>query len=318
MADKLKKCLVTYNYGSDEIKKMEELGYEIIVKKEHKLNYDTELEDVEVLVCYDPFESLDILKMKRLKWIQLSSIGIDQLPKDKVIENNIIVTNNRGGYSIPMGEWVVLSILQIYKKQMDMLKNRLDKTWKMDTSLLEFYGKTVGFVGTGSIAMEAAKRLQGFGVRVVGMNTKGKEVDYFDSCYKREAIDEMLAISDIVVIAIPETKETYHLLNKERFLIMKDNAAIVNIARGSIIDEDALIEELQKGRFIGAALDVFKEEPLPKESLLWDIERVLITPHNSWVSEKRNTRRFETVYDNLKRYSKGENLSNVVNVKRGY
>ena len=318
MADSLKKCLVTYNYGSDEIREIEELGYEIIMKKEHGLTYDIELEDVEVLVCYDPFNSLDILKMKSLKWIQLSSIGIDQLPKDKVIKNNIVVTNNRGGYSIPMGEWVVLSILQIYKKQMDIFKNRLDKRWKMDTSLLELYGKTVGFVGTGSISIEAAKRLQGFGVKVVGMNTKGRDIDYFDRCYKKEEIDEMLAISDIVVIAVPETKETYHLLNKERLEIMKDNVAIVNIARGSIIDENALIEELEKGRFIGAALDVFEQEPLPKDSPLWDIDRVLITCHNSWISEKRNIRRFQTIYDNLKRYSKGKELLNVVDAKRGY
>lgn len=318
MADGLKKCLVTYNYGSDEIREIEELGYEIIMKKEHGLTYDIELEDVEVLVCYDPFNSLDILKMKSLKWIQLSSIGIDQLPKDKVIKSNIVVTNNRGGYSIPMGEWVVLSILQIYKKQMDIFKNRLDKRWKMDTSLLELYGKTVGFVGTGSISIEAAKRLQGFGVKIVGMNTKGRDIDYFDKCYKKEEIDEMLAISDIVVIAVPETKETYHLLNKERLEIMKDNVAIVNIARGSIIDENALIEELEKGRFIGAALDVFEQEPLPKDSPLWDIDRVLITCHNSWISEKRNIRRFQTIYDNLKRYSNGKELLNVVDAKRGY
>lgn len=314
----LKRCLVTYNYGSDEIREIEELGYEIIMKKEHGLTYDIELEDVEVLVCYDPFNSLDILKMKSLKWIQLSSIGIDQLPKDKVIKSNIVVTNNRGGYSIPMGEWVVLSILQIYKKQMDIFKNRLDKRWKMDTSLLELYGKTVGFVGTGSISIEAAKRLQGFGVKIVGMNTKGRDIDYFDKCYKKEEIDEMLAISDIVVIAVPETKETYHLLNKERLEIMKDNVAIVNIARGSIIDENALIEELEKGRFIGAALDVFEQEPLPKDSPLWDIDRVLITCHNSWISEKRNIRRFQTIYDNLKRYSNGKELLNVVDAKRGY
>lgn len=318
MADGLKRCLVTYNYGSDEIREIEELGYEIIMKKEHGLTYDIELEDVEVLVCYDPFNSLDILNMKSLKWIQLSSIGIDQLPKDKVIKSNIVVTNNRGGYSIPMGEWVVLSILQIYKKQMDIFKNRLDKRWKMDTSLLELYGKTVGFVGTGSISIEAAKRLQGFGVKIVGMNTKGIDIDYFDKCYKREEIDEMLAISDIVVIAVPETKETYHLLNKERLEIMKDNVAIVNIARGSIIDENALIEELEKGRFIGAALDVFEQEPLPKDNPLWDIDRVLITCHNSWISEKRNIRRFQTIYDNLKRYSNGKELLNVVDAKRGY
>ncbi|MBU5592337.1 phosphoglycerate dehydrogenase [Clostridium sp. MSJ-4] len=318
MVNNLKKCLITYNYGKDQVEKIKDLGYHIIFKKEEGLTYDKELEEVEALICYNPFETLDIKEMKNLKWIQLSSVGIDQLPKDKVIEEDILVTNNRGGYSIPMGEWIVLNILELYKKRMDVFKNRMNKKWKMDTSILELYGKTVGFIGTGTIAQEGAKRLQGFGIKAIGMNTDGRDVQYFDKCYKKEEINKMLSISDVVVVTIPYTKDTHHLLNKERLQVIKDNAVIINVARGSIIDEKSLIEELNKGRFMGAALDVFETEPLPKDSELWDMNNVIITCHNSWMSEERNNRRFDTVYENLKRYSKGEDLLNIVDIERGY
>lgn len=318
MKGKLKKCLLTYNYGDKNISLIEDLGYEIIIKPEQGLIYSEELKEVEVLVCYNPFDSLDISLMKDLKWIQLSSAGIDQLPKDKVIENSILVTNNRGGYSIPMGEWIVLNILEIYKNRMNIYKNRINKRWKMDTSIIELYGRTVGFIGTGTIAIEAAKRLQGFGVKVIGMNSSGDDTEYFEKCYAREQMEELLEKSDIVIITIPYTKETHHLFSKQVLRKIKDDAVLINVARGSIIDEEALIEELKKGRFKGVALDVFEKEPLPEDSPLWDFNNVIITCHNSWISEMRNKRRFEMIYENLKNYIIGDKLKNQVDVKRGY
>lgn len=312
------KALFTYNYGKENMDKIRNLGYEIVQKNGENISYTEEIEDVEVLVCYNPFNKLDINKMKNLKWIQLASIGVDQVPNSTLLENNIILTNNRGGYSIPMGEWVVLKTLEIYKKSAELYKQQRNKKWKMDTSVLEIYGKTIAFIGTGSIAVESAKRFQGFGTNIIGVNTKGREVEYFDKCYSIDKLDEVLSISDTVILTIPYTEQTHHLINKDKLNKMKKDAAFINVSRGSIINEQDLINHLKEGNLLGAALDVFEEEPLPETSPLWEMENVIVTPHNSWISEMRNERRFNTILNNMERYKKGEELINVVDIKRGY
>ncbi len=312
------KVLFTYDYGKEKMNSIKELGYDIIYVHEKEIQNTKEIEDIDILVCYNPFNSLDISKLTSLKWIQLSSIGIDQVPKEYVMTNNILLTNNRGGYSIPMGEWIVLKILEIYKDSKYFYKKQKEKKWKINTNLMELYEKTVGFLGTGTIAIEGAKRLQGFGVNVYGVNTSGKEVKYFDKCYPISQIKEFLSICDVVVCAIPYTEKTHHLLNGEKLDMMKDDSVLINISRGSIIDEEALIERLRQGKFMGVALDVFEKEPLHESSPLWDFENVYISSHNSWISEMRNERRFNTIYQNLKRYKNNEQLINVVNLEKGY
>lgn len=312
------KALFTYDYGKENIKKIEQLGYDIKIINEKEVVYSDELKDIEVLVCYNPFQTLDIDKMKELKWIQLSSAGIDQLPSGYTRKSDIIVTNNRGGYSIPMGEWIVLKILELLKHSGKLYDNQKNKVWKMDTNILELYGKTVGFIGTGSIAEEAAKRLSGFDVNIMGLNTNGRDSKYFHRCFPASSIDEMLALSDIVVITIPYTKETHHMINEDRLKSMREGVYIVNVARGSIIDEKSLIKNIQKGKVVGAALDVVEEEPLSSDSPLWELPNVIITPHNSWISELRNDRRFNLIYNNMERYAKGQGLVNLVNLNKGY
>lgn len=314
----MKKILITYNYGKEKLKLIEELGYEVMYVSETNIVYNDDMQDVEILICYNPFSTLDISKMKSLKWILLSSIGVDQLPIEIVKEKNIIVTNNKGGYSIPMGEWVVLKILELIKSSKSLYKNAENKIWHMDTGILELYNKTVGFIGTGSIAIEAAKRLQGFGVEILGLNTKGKPVEFFDKCYKREDIKEMVSKCDFLAIAIPSTDSTYHLINEDILNASKKGMFIINVARGNIIDEKAMIEKLKDGTIRGAALDVFEQEPLNAENPLWNMENVIVTCHNSWISEMRNERRFETIHKNLKNHIKGKELINVVDLNKGY
>lgn len=312
------KSLITFNYGDEKMKKLEELGYDIIVEDENNVVYSNELSEIEVLVCYNPFDTLDISKMKNLKWIQLSSAGIDQLPINYTKGTDIIVSNNKGGYSIPMGEWVVLKILEMLKHSAKLYDNQNKKIWKMDTKILELCGKTVGFIGTGNIAQQSAKRLQGFEVKTLGVNTKGNDVEYFDKCFSIMKIDEMLNLCDIVILTIPYTEETYHLINSERISHMKTGAYFINVARGLIVDENALIEALQNGKIVGASLDVVEKEPLSDQSPLWEMENVIITPHNSWISEKKNDRRYELIYENMKSYIEGRELRNVIDMNKGY
>jgi phosphoglycerate dehydrogenase-like enzyme len=312
------KVLFTYGYGEEKMKAVTGLGYELLYVNEKEISYTDAISNIDALVCYNPFDKLDISKLKQLKWIQLSSIGIDQLPKQKVKEQGIIVTNNRSGYSIPMGEWIVMKILELLKNSKAFYSKQSEKKWKIDTTILELYNKTVCFIGTGSIASEAAKRLQGFDTNVIGINTTGKEVEYFNSCYPMKELEYALSQADVVVLSIPYTKETHHLINENNIRSLKNSACLINIARGSIIKESALIEALQKGGIRGAALDVFEEEPLPENSPLWKLDNVIITPHNSWISEMRNERRYNIIYENLKRYIANERLMNIVNIVKGY
>ncbi len=312
------KALFTYNYGEENMKDIEALGYGIKVMKEEDIVYSEDLEDVEVLICYNPFKTLDIGKMKRLKWIQLSSIGIDQLPIEYVKKASITITNNKGGYSIPMGEWVVLKALELFKNSKLLYENQANRKWKMDTSILELYGKTIGFIGTGTIALEAAKRLQGFDVNILGVNTDGRDIQYFDKCYPMSQLNEMLKLCHVVVGTIPYTKATHHLVNEDSFKTMRNGAFFINVARGSIVDEASLIENLRSGKLAGAALDVYEEEPLKEHNPLWDLSNVILTSHNSWISEIRNERRFKLIYNNMKKYAQGEQLINIVDLKKGY
>ncbi|MBM7615900.1 phosphoglycerate dehydrogenase [Alkaliphilus hydrothermalis] len=312
------KALFTYDYGQENMEDIKNLGYDIMIVKENEAVYQEAMKDVEVLVCYNPFSTLDVKKMTGLRWIQLSSIGVDQAPMDTLIDQNVILTNNKGGYSIPMGEWVVLKMLEIYKKTRELYQQQDKKQWRMNTSLLELYGKKVTFIGTGSIAQESAKRLQGFGVEVLGINTRGTDTEYFHKCYPIEQMKEILEISDVVVVTVPYTDKTHHMLNRNRLMAMKKNAVLINVSRGSIIDEAALIQVLSEGHLMGIALDVFEEEPLSSESPLWEMENVLVSPHNSWISEMRNERRFQMILENMKRYINKEKLLNVVDLQKGY
>ena len=312
------KVLFTYHYGLEKMNAIAELGYDLLYVDESEVSNTEDISDIDALVCYNPFEKLDISKLKQLKWIQLSSIGIDQVPRNKVKESGILVTNNKSGYSIPMGEWIVMKTLELLKNSKELYHKQSEKKWKMDTSILELYNKTVCFVGTGSIASEAAKRLQGFDVNIIGINTTGRNVKYFNSCYPMAELNQVLAQSDVVVLSIPSTKETHHIINENTLRLFKKGACLINISRGNVVKESALIEALNIGHLHGAALDVFEEEPLRPDSILWGLDNIIITPHNSWISEMRNERRYDIIYNNLKRYITGEKLMNIVDTEKGY
>lgn len=315
------RALFTYHYGTLEMSQIESLGYEILYIREDEIEkrFDEILSfDPEVLVCYNPFQAMDIKKMNSLKWIQLSSIGVDQVPRTDAIEKNIIVTNNKGGYSIPIGEWIIHQMLNHYKFAPSFYEMQGNKSWKLITSIRELKNRKALFVGTGTISREAVKRLKAFEVECFGINTNGALIDGFKECYPLKEIDSVLGEMDFVIIALPETVNTHGIFDEKRLLLMKEDAVLINISRGGVINEGELIKVIQKGHFLGVSLDVFKNEPLDESSELWEIPRVIITPHNSWVSEHRNTRRFDIIFSNMMAYIKSEELLNKVNLEKGY
>lgn len=313
------KVLFTYDYGEEKFERIRrELGYEVVLIRESDFKEEEVDYSVDVLCCYNSFERMHLSKFTNLKLIQLSSIGFDSLPKEEILGLGLIVANNRGGYSVPMGEFIVFNMLQMAKHNRRLMDQQRNRVWKIDTTLTELCGKNVVFIGTGTIAREGAKRLQGFDMQVIGLNTRGGRGEFFDQIFPIEKAKEVLPLADYLVMTLPYTKKTHHYLNRQRLSWLKPSVCLVNVSRGSVIDEQAMISALEEGRIAAAALDVFEQEPLSEGSKLWHLENVYLTPHNSWISELRNERRFSLIFENLRRVKSGEAILNQIDVARGY
>lgn len=311
------KVLMTYDY-KEKVQLIRDLGYQVYQCPEQEAHLFPMLSDIELLVCYNPFETLKLSQLPQLKAIFLSSIGIDQLPKEEILHRGIIVANNRGGYSPAIAEWIVFRLLEIYKLGRVFEQQQKNRNWRLQTGIEEISDKTICFVGAGSIAMKTAGLLKPFGSRLLALNTSGHTVDGFDQIFPITAIHELLPQCDVLILTVPYTEQTHHLIGEKELRLLKENAVIINVSRGKLLDESALLIALKHGKFKGVALDVFDEEPLGEDHPLWQLDQVYISPHNSWISQYRNERRFETLYENMKAFIHNEALLTPVDVMRGY
>ena len=255
---------------------------------------------------------------KNLKYIFLTSVGIDFLDLDYIKEKEITLSNNNGAYDDPIAEWIVYGLLQINKDDRRNIENQKEKLWKKRSFAYNLYGKKALFMGTGTIAVAGAKRLKGFEIELNGFNTSGRKVEPFDNVYSLEELDRILPEMDYLIMCLPETEKTHHILNADRFKRLKDGVVVVNISRGSTIDEAALVDAIKSGKVRGAALDVFEEEPLSKDSELWELENVYIYPHISFACEDLGARQFATAYQNLKALKNAGDFKNIVDFDKGY
>jgi phosphoglycerate dehydrogenase-like enzyme len=298
------KILLTgaFKYNDEQIQKIKMLGYDVIFAQKENEPLQIDVSDIDALICNNLFLHNDIRSFSSLKLIQLTSAGLDRVPLEYINENNIQLFNAREVYSIPMAEWAVLKTLEILKRSSWFYQMQKRKEWTKNRDIIELYGKTVSIIGTGSVGLETAKRFKAFGVQIIGVDLQSINSEYIDEQYHVSKIDIALSKSDVVVLTLPLTEQTYHIINSEKLNSIKQGSILINISRGSIIDETALIESLSKSKLLGAALDVFENEPLPPDSLLWNYDNVIITPHNSFVSEKINDRLFELAYKNLSEF----------------
>lgn len=298
----MKKLLLTgaFKYNQEQLSNLEHLGYEIVFVQDERKTLNIDVSDIDAVVCNSLFIYNDIKEFKNLRTIQLTSAGLDRVPLDYINEKGIQLFNARGVYSIPMAEWAILKILEIYKKSRIFYKNQEQHKWEKQRDLLELTDKTAAIIGYGNVGTEIAKRLKAFGTNVISVDRRIKEDEYANESVLIDNLDVALVKSDIIILTLPLTDETKHLINEEKIKVMKDNAVLINVSRGGIIDEIALIESLNKDKFLGLALDVFEEEPL-NASPLWDCKNVIITPHNSFISDKVNERLFDLMIENLRR-----------------
>lgn len=281
-----------------ELNMLRERGHKVVFMQQEKSPLPCEAGWVEGIIGNGIFLSHPIEQFTSLRYIQLTSAGFDRVPMGYVEQHDIEIHNARGVYSIPMAEFAVSGVLQLYKQSGYFHENQKAHKWEKHRGLTELYGKRVCIVGCGSVGTECAKRFKAFGCSVVGVDIKPYQNELYDSMLPLDNLDEALMHADVTVLTLPLTEKTRHFINADRFAAMKHGAVLVNIARGAIIDTDALIVALNT-HLGGAVLDVFEEEPLDESSPLWDMENVIITPHNSFISDKNNERLRELVINNL-------------------
>ena len=283
------------------INTIENMGHKVVFLQYEKDKLPCDYEWVEGVICNGLFLHHSIEKFINLKYIQLTSAGYDRVPMEYVEQHNIRIYNARGVYSIPMAEFAIAGVLQLYKHMDRFAENQKDALWNKERNLLELFGKTVCIVGCGSVGTECAKRFKAFGCNVVGVDIVTREDENYSRIELIDNIDEVLVCSDIVVLTVPLTERTFHIMNKDRFEKMKKESVLVNIARGAVVDSTALIEALDNKKLGGAVLDVFEEEPLGNENRLWSMKNVIVTPHNSFVGDGNGERLSNVIIDSLKR-----------------
>lgn len=283
------------------ISEIEDMGHKVVFLQYEKDNLTCDYEWVEGVICNGLFLHHPIKKFVNLKYIQLTSAGYDRVPMEYVNQKNIKINNARGVYSIPMAEFAIAGVLQIYKHMNSFEENQKAALWNKERNLLELFGKTVCIVGCGSVGTECAKRFNAFGCKVVGVDIMTREDENYGKIELMENIDEVLVDSDIVILTLPLTEQNYHIINKDRLDKFKQDSVLVNISRGAVVDTAAMIEALDNKKLGGAVLDVFEEEPLDEKNRLWSMKNVIVTPHNSFVGDGNGERLSNVIIDSLKR-----------------
>lgn len=283
-----------------DIAALEGLGLTVTVHPDERAAVSRP-EQYEVAVCNNLFGFHDIDLFPNLKYIQLTAAGLDRVPLDRVLEREIELRNASGVYSIPMAEFALWGVLELYKQGRFFAQNQRHHRWEKRRDLRELDGKTVLIVGCGSVGSECARRFSAFGCTVLGVARSGRQQPCFQRIFPISELDRLLPQADILVLALPLTDGTRRLFDDAMFSRMKAGTVLVNLARGAILDENALLKALD-GPLSGAVLDVFEEEPLPESSPLWERENLILTPHNSFVGEHNHARMMEAVIRNLSQW----------------
>lgn len=292
-----------YKYTDEQLEILKKNGMDIIYVNREDEVLDKKCYEAEIIVCNWLLFHHDIRSFKKLKCIQLLSAGLDRVPLDYIEKKEIKLFNAQGVYSVPMAEFAIGSVLQIYKDSRFFFEQQEKKVWKKRRNLMEIYNKRVLVLGAGSVGSEVAKRFSAFTKYVYGIDILQKKQDGFVEIYPFDDLQTELSKSDIVIVTLPLTNDTRGLFDSKMFEKMKQGAVLVNIARGGIIDENALIDALHQ-KLMGAALDVFLNEPIPKDSKLWHCENLIISPHNSFVSEGNNLRMWNCICKNIMSFVK--------------
>ena len=295
----------------------QELPNESIVIATTKEDVEKEIIDAEALLT-SPDLYPGIVNAEKLKWIHTLSAGVDSFITEDLKKSNIILSNSSGTHIIPMGEYAIAVMLTFEKGLNHTVRNQTKKNWNKTYFTGELRNKTIGIIGMGRIGTEIAKLSKAMGMNVLATRRENTEKPEFVSELFINDTDSLLEKSDYVISVLPGTKENTKIINENTFKKMKNTARFISMGRGTVVDEAALINALQNKEIAGAGMDVFEAEPLPESSPLWEMENVIITPHNSSWSSNYMTRMTEIFLKNLKAFVNNEELPNLVDKERGY
>ena len=296
---------------------------------------DGPVDDVEVMLrgwlSSEAFDRL-LARAPRLTWVHSATSGVERALTPAARERGLVVTNARGVFSGPIAEYVLMMILAVSRRLPQLLELQRERTWQ-PLEGAELRDVTVGIVGLGSIGRAVASLASSFGCRVVavrrhsglepaprGTHDEAQAASelQLDRVGGPETLDELLGESDFIVLAAPLTPETEEMINAETLARVKPGAWLINVARGRLIDERALLRALRDGELGGAVLDTFRDEPLSPASPFYDLPNVIVTPHTAWSSGRVLDRSVDLFCENLRRFAGGESLLNVVDPDAGY
>lgn len=291
-----------FKYTEIQFEQLRHLGYEIYFIQQEKESLPLDASDIDATVCNGLFLSHDISTFSNLRFIQLTSAGYDRVPVDIIREKNIELYNARGVYSTPMAEWALFRVLEHYKQGWFFKKEQDVCRWTKHRGLCEIAGRKVAVIGAGSVGQEVAKRFQALDAETTGFDIHTNATPFFDKMQLTDNLENAIGEYDIIIVTAPLLPSTKGLISRKVLHNLKENAILVNIARGGLIDERAMCDVLKEREDVFAALDVFEREPLPEDSPLWNMDNVALSPHNSFVSDGNNQRMFDVMYHNLKNF----------------
>ena len=280
---------------------------------------DKQIREADVILGNLPVARL--AQAANLKWLQLNSSGADAYAAEGALAPEVILTNATGAYGLAISEHLLAATFFLKKKLGLYFMNQKNREWKDEGQVTAISGSRTLVIGLGSIGGDYARKMALLGSRVVGIRrTKAECPDYLEEIGTFEDIDRFLPEADIVALALPNTPQTYHIMNEERLSGMKRGSILLNVGRGTAIDQDTLVKVLRNGPLAGASIDVTDPEPLPADHPLWRCENLLLTPHIAGDYHLQETldQIVELFIDNLGRYAKGRELRNPVDKKTGY
>jgi len=280
---------------------------------DHHTKVDPHIGAAEVLITFGPQMANHVFeKAKALKWVQALGTGVDGITDQPGLRKEVLVTNMHGFHGGPVSEAALMAMLSLARDLPRSLRLQARRKWeRFPAKLLK--DKTVGIFGVGAIAAELAPKCKALGMKVVGISSAKREIPGFDAMAGREDLEQAVKTLDFLVLLTPYTPETKNIVNAKIFAAMKPGAYFVNLARGGVVDEDALAEALTSGKLAGAALDVFAREPLPEDSPLWDMQNVIITQHQGGFFDGYPRFALPVIEENLRKWLAGD-AKNMINV----
>jgi len=280
---------------------------------DHHTKVDPHIAAAEVLITFGPHVSNHVFeKAKNLKWVQALGTGMDGIADQPGLRRDVLLTNMHGFHGGPVSEAALMAMLSLARELPRSLRQQARRKWdRFPVKLLK--GKTVGIFGVGTIAQELAPKCKALGMKVVGISSGKRQVPGFDAMHGREELEQTVNDWDYFVLLTPFTPETKNIVDAKIFAAMKPSSFFINLARGGVVDEDALLEALRNKRIAGAALDVFAKEPLPEDSPFWDMENVILTQHQGGFFDGYPGFALPVVEQNLRKYLAGD-LKGMINV----